>query len=99
VADTDDDKDEEDDDDDDITGTNVVFVSMLPKMDQSSLPALPLTSTNTAAKALTKNIETYLPLQSDFGVSTALQATNGPSNSCHAVLHISRSILTHFMLR
>jgi hypothetical protein len=85
------------DDDNDITGTNVVFVSMLPKMDQSSLPALPLTSTNTAAKALTKNIEIYLPHQNDFGVSTAVQmvqVTNGPSNFCHAV-HSHFKIYSH----
>jgi hypothetical protein len=55
-------------DDDDITGIKVVFVSMLTETDQAELPALPLTSTNTTTKALTKNIEFYLPLHNGLGV-------------------------------
>lgn len=56
------------DGDDDITGINVVFVSMLPETDQTTLPALPPISTNTVAKALIKNIEFCFPLHNVLAI-------------------------------
>jgi hypothetical protein len=74
-------------DDDDITGIRVVFVSMVFETDQSRLPALPLTSANIASKALTKNIEFYLPLHNGLALSLPHCTQDGTSNQWYAEYH------------